>query len=296
MRIGTADANSTFFSQGLALKRSLEKEGIPGPIEIITSLVSSTHNVAALQRGDLDFGFLAANWLGKAMSGLPPFAEPTDLRIVAPMNAGPMFFVTRASTSIFTVRDLRGKRVAVGPRTSGIEQHARAIFGALGIGFDDFTPVYLDLLAGADALATDQIDAQLQRPIPNSVMSDLDARTDIRVVTYDPADLELILKEWPIYRKTTMRKGDLNGLKHDVAQPAVLNVLVTHARLDSEIVHSVATRIFNDAHELATMNALFKSMPGLFNSLKSLGPAVLEFDGVKLHAGALRAYQDLGLI
>jgi uncharacterized protein len=296
MRIGTADANSTFFSQGLALKGSLEKDGIPGPIEIIASEVSSTHNVAALQRGDLDFGFLAANWLGKAISGLPPFVEPTDLRIVAPMNAGPMFFVARAETDIFTVRDLRGKRVAVGPRTSGIEQHARAIFGALGIGFDDFTPVYLDLLTGADALTTGQIDVQLQRPIPNSVMSDLDARTDIRVVTYDPADLELILRECPIYRKTIMRKGDLNGLKHDVAQPAVLNVLVTHARLDSEIVRSVVTSIFNGAYELSATNALFKSLPELFNSMKSLGTAALEFDGVKLHAGALRAYQDLRLI
>jgi TRAP transporter TAXI family solute receptor len=296
MRIGTAQHNSTFLSQGLALKTVLEKHGVSGPVEILVTETASTRNVGRLHVADIDFGFIAANWVGRAKAGQPPFEQPVDLRLVAPMNAGPMFFVTLADSGIRTVMDLRGKRVSVGPQTSGVAQHARSILGALGIGFDQFTPIYLDFAAGADALAKRDVDAQLQRPIPNKVMTELNARADIRVVPYEPADLETVLRKCAIYRKTTMRKGALRGLQDDVVQPAVVNVLVTHARVNAEMVRQVAATCIAGADELASLDALFIGMSELLLPLRQHGAAALEFEGVKLHEGALRAYRDAGLI
>jgi TRAP transporter TAXI family solute receptor len=296
VRIGTADKNSTFFNQGLALKKVLERNGLPGPVEILVSPVASTQNVERLHAGDIDFGFIASNWIGKATAGLPPFDRPTDLRMVAPLNAGPMFFVTLATSGIQSVRDLRGRRVAVGPRSGGTAQHALSIFSALGIGSDDFFPCYLDFTAGAEALAERRIDAQLQRPIPNQIVTALDARADIRVLAYEPVDLELVLRRWPIYRETTMPQGALRGLTSDVAQPAVVNVLVTHARADPAMVRQVAETCFACADDLAALNPLFRGMSDLFKPLRVHGASALEFEGVRLHEGARRAYEDVGLI
>jgi TRAP-type uncharacterized transport system substrate-binding protein len=50
--------------------------------------------------------------------------------MAAPMNAGPLFFIARG-LSDRSSSDLRGRRIAVGPRTSGMVQHAQCIFGAL---------------------------------------------------------------------------------------------------------------------------------------------------------------------
>lgn len=296
MRIGTAERNSTFWCQGLALKTVLEKQGVGVPIEILESATASTLNVGRLHAADIDFGFMAANWVGRARAGEPPFDEPVDLRIVAPMNAGPMFFVTLADSGIRTVMDLRGKRVSVGPRTSGVAEHARSILAALGIGFDQITPIYLDFAAEADALVNRDVEAQLQRPIPNKIMTKLDARADIRVVTYEPADLEKVLSKCPVYRKAIMRKGALRGLKDDVVQPAVVNVLVTHARANAEMVRQVAAACLAAAEELANLEPLFIGMSGLFLPLRKHGAAALEFEGVQLHEGALGAYRDAGLI
>ena len=295
MRIGTAEHNSTFLSQGLALKAVLEKHGVKGPIEILQSETASIQNAGRLHKADIDFGFMAANWIGKAKRGEPPFEQPIDLRMVAPMNAGPMFFITQAGSNIRTVADLRGKRVSVGAERSGVHQHARSIFGALKIAFTDFTPLFMDFATGAQALAKGEIDAQLQCPIPNTVMTWLDARADIRVVPYAPADLETVLRECPIYQKTIMRKGALRGLTEDVAQPAVVNVLVTHARADAEMVRQVAAIAHKGADELAQLNALFTGLADLFPPLKQKGRAALEFEGVPLHEGAARAYRDAGL-
>ena len=119
---------------------------------------------------------MASNWIGRAKNGEAPFAQAIDLRMVAPMNAGPLFFIARADSDLRTVRDVRGRRLVVGPQMSGMAQHARVILGALGLTFDDITPLYLDFAAGAEALVRGEADAQLQCPIPNKVMTALAER------------------------------------------------------------------------------------------------------------------------
>jgi TRAP-type uncharacterized transport system substrate-binding protein len=42
------------------------------------------------------------------------------------------------------------------------------------------------------------------------------------------------------------------------------------------------------------MNGLFKGLKDLFEPLRSQGAAALEFGGVALHPGAIRAYRDAG--
>ena len=65
-------------------------------------------------------------------NGEAPFTHPIDLRMVAPMNAGPLFFIVRAQSPIKSVSDLRGRKVAVGmrtvARTNGIRITMRASF------------------------------------------------------------------------------------------------------------------------------------------------------------------------
>ena len=127
--------------------------------------------------------------------------------MAAPMNAGPLFFIVRAETPIRSFADLRGRRIALGPRTSGMVQHAHVIFGALGASLADVVPVYLDFASGAQALAAGEVDAQFQCPIPNKVMTELAARVALRVVGYAPAELERVLAAVPYYRRTVMRKA-----------------------------------------------------------------------------------------
>src|SRR5438093_3985496 len=153
IRIGTSERAGTFNSQGLALKTVLDRQPSLKPVEVLESNSASIENANRLHAGDIDFGFMAANWIGRARAGEAPFLAPIALRMVAPMNAGPLFFIVRAEAPIRSVADLSGRRVALGLKTSGMVQHAHNIFGALGLSFSEFSPIYLDFAAGADALA-----------------------------------------------------------------------------------------------------------------------------------------------
>jgi uncharacterized protein len=296
VRIGTAERDSTFLSQGHALKSVLDRHPALAPVEVSTSAHASVENANRLAADDIDFGFMASNWIGRARTGEAPFAQKVDLRMVAPMNAGPLFFIARADSDLRTVTDVRGRRLVVGPQQSGMAQHARVILGTLGLTFDDVTPMFLDFAAGAEALARGEADAQLQCPIPNTVMTALAARVLLRVLPYASADLDAVLRAVPFYRRTVMRKGAIRGLDADVAQAAVVNVLVTHARVAEDKVKDVTATIFAARDELPRLNALFDGIGDLFTPLRSDGARALEFGGVTLHPGAIAAYRAAGLL
>lgn len=295
-RIGTAERDSTFLSQGHALKAVLERDPALAPVDVSVSAHASVENANRLEADEIDFGFMASNWIGRGRSGEMPFTRPIELRMVAPMNAGPLFFITRADSALRTVLDVRGRRLVVGPEKSGMTQHARTMLATFGVSFTDFTPVYLDFAAGADALARGDVDAQLQCPIPNKVMTALAERIDVRVLPYAAGELDALLRSVPFYRRTVMRKGAIRGLEAEVAQAAVVNVLVTHARVADAMVREVTSAILAARDELPRLNALFNGLGELFVPLRSDGAHALEFGGVALHPGALAAYRAAGLL
>lgn len=296
MRIGTAETDSTFLAQGEALRGVLAASGISHPIEVVLSPSASIDNANRLHAGDIDFGFMAANWIGRARMGLPPFRQPIDLRMVAPMNAGPLFFIVRADSEIRRISDLKGRRVAPGAATSGMTQHAHSILGALGMSLTDCDARYLDFAAGAQALARGEIDAQLQCPIPNKIMTDLDAKVDLRVIEYQPAELDTVLAQVPFYRRARMRNGALRALKADLDQPGVVNVLVTHSRTDASTVEQMTRAIVTSTGQLARACGLYDGMAELFEPLRTDGAPALQFGGVQLHDGALAGYRAAGYL
>jgi TRAP transporter TAXI family solute receptor len=296
IRIGTSERDGTFHSQGHALKALFEAVLPPARVEVLESQSASTENAKRLAAGDIELGFMASNWIGRAKNGEPPFPQPIDLAMAAPMNAGPLFFIVPLQSPIRSVSGLRGRRIAVGPSSSGMVQHAHVIFGVLGLSFSDISPVYLDFAAGAEALARGEVDAQFQCPIPNAVMTALAQRMALRVLPYERGELAAVMAAVPFYRRAVMRKGAIRGLEADVEQVAVVNVLVTHPRVPSTTVRAAVAAIIAGSGELARRNPLFAGMNDLFLPLRSQGRAALEFGGVPLHPGALQAYRDAGLL
>jgi TRAP transporter TAXI family solute receptor len=291
--MGTSEYGGTFYTQGTAFAE-LFNSGRGEDRCIVQTTDASIHNAEQLDRGELEFGFMASNWIGRAKEGTAPFKREIDLRMVAPANVGPMFFVKRADAPIQSVAEFKGKRIAIGTKGSGMEQHVHTIFAVLGIDFDSFTPLNMSFVQGADELIAGKIDAQFQPPIPNRVMTDLSLRADVRVIPYAPGQLPRVIGEVPFYRSVIIEKDAFRGVVEDIAQLGVVNVLVTHARTPESIVHDMARTIADDLDNLPIMNRLFTGLKNLFEPLRIQGRTAFEFGGVPLHPGAVRAYREAG--
>ena len=294
LTIGTSEAGGTFHSQALAIAGLFNRMHPDVEMRMVHSGLASIDNANLLDKGEIDFGFMASNWIGRAKDGIAPFTRRIALRMVSPANAGPLFFVTLARSPLKNVGELRGKRVAVGVRGSGMVEHVRTIFNVLGIPFDRFTPVYLGFAEGAEALIAGDVNAQFHPPIPNRVMTNLSERADVRVIPYVPGQIEKILSEVSFYRGVTIKKGAFRGVVEDLPQVAVVNVLVTHERVQEKVVRDMVKTIVENLDTLPQINPLFKGLKDLFEPLRSKGAAAFEFGAVPLHPGALRAYREAG--
>lgn len=295
IRIGTSERGGTFWTQGEAIASLLRHDhGIDS--EILDAEQASIENCRRLDAGLVELGFMASNWIGRAYRGDAPFEQPVDIRMVAPVNSGAMFFITRADSPLRTVRDMVGKRVSIGPEGSGMVQHIHTIFGVLGISFEDFTPVYLSFEDGGKALEAGEVDAQWQCPYPNAVMRDISERLDVRVLDYDADDLPTVLKQVDFYRHAVMPTGFFRGIGTDTEQLAVVNIVAAHQRTDDETVRKLVATILGNLDGLAEINPLFVGLGNVFEPLRTEGQAALEFGGVPLHPGAVQAYRDAGYL
>src|SRR5258707_15328553 len=114
IRIGTGERGGTFYTQGLALKAAMERIPRTPRIEVVESPAGmSIENAYRLDGGEIDFGFISAPWGAAAKQGAPPFTQAGDLRIAAPMNLGPHFFVAPARSELPQVSGLCGRTGAV---------------------------------------------------------------------------------------------------------------------------------------------------------------------------------------
>jgi len=294
LRIGTSEYGGTFFTQGTVLAELFNRGRSETDRCEVKTTDASIHNAEQLDRGELEFGFMASNWTGRAKNATPPFTKKIAIRMVAPANAGPMCFVKLAGTPIESVADFAGKRIAIGAKGSGMEQHIRTIFGILGLSFDDFTPAFMGFAEGADALVAGAIDVQFHPPIPNKVLTDLSQRVDIRVIPFASGQLEKLLAQAPFYRPVIVKKDAFRGVVQDITQVGVINVIVTHERVDQSAVRDMARTIADNLEKLPQVNPLFRGLKDLFEPLLTQGAAAFEFGGVALHPGAVQAFRDAG--
>ena len=293
LRTGTSERGGTFWTEGETISILLERDH-QIKSEILEAGRASIENARRLDENKIDLAFMASNWIGRAYHGEVPFQQPIDIRMVAPANCGAMFFITRANSDLRNVRDMVGKRVSIGPEGSGMVQHIHTIFGALGIAFEEFTPVYLSFEEGGKALEEGEVDAQWQCPYPNKVMKSISERFDIRVLEYLASDLSRIMGDAKFYRRSIMPAGFFRGLEIETEQLAVVNIIAAHARTNVELVHKYVSTILKNLEELAQINPLFIGLEKVFQELDSEGQKCIEFGGTPIHPGAIQAYKDAG--
>jgi TRAP transporter TAXI family solute receptor len=297
--IATFERGGTFHIQGTALAALAARLGTLdafGEVHVTETPTASIGNAERLETGEADFGFVAANLIGRAARGEAPFEHPIDLRIVAPANVGPVFFVAAARSGLRVIDDLRGKRIAVGPRANAMRNNVAAIFRALGWADDNYEPLTLDFREGARALIEGRADAQVHPPIPNQVVTELAQALDINVVEYGPGQLDRVLRALPLFRRAVMPKGSLRGVECDSEQLGVFNLIATHAREPDDKVGAFAELMALHAHDLGRLTPLFVGLAGLFAPLRRDGGLAFKIDGVGLHPAALAAYRRLGLV
>lgn len=294
LRIASSDLLSTFYEQAKVLGQVLVEEGLAGDVEVLPT-TGSVMNAEMVARGEADLGFMASNWVPRAVSGESPFTEPVAVAIAAPLNAGPLFFVAKADSPLNSVSELRGRKVAVGHRDSGMAQHALNMVRVFGWGDDGMDFAFISTFDGGNALADGEVDAQFQAPIPSTHFSELCDRTPIKVLKYDNGEIETACGEFPYYSPAVVPAAFVPNQMKDIDAIGVLNVIVAAANGDANFISKAVAAYIRRASDIEKMNPLFRGLPELLDRAKERGKAAIAPGDAPLHPAGAEAFRQAGL-
>ncbi|MHC4939492.1 MAG: TAXI family TRAP transporter solute-binding subunit [Planctomycetota bacterium] len=144
IRLGTGTADGQYREFGESLARRLREKGFE--VDLVAS-EGAADNLAHLASGEVDVAFV--------QGGVAP-ADISEVRGIASLFYEPIWIFHRLGETCGLVSDLKGKRVAIGPKGSGSAPLARLLLEANGVR-DGTVPI-----GGAEAfeaLARGDVDA-----------------------------------------------------------------------------------------------------------------------------------------
>ena len=285
----TGGTSGVYYPLGVALANVIGKE-LPNIKTAAQATKASVENLNLLQAGRGEVAFtlgdsLSDAWKGNEEAG---FKSPLKkLRGIAAIYPNYIQIVARADAGIKTLGDLKGKKISVGAPKSGTELNARAILGAAGLSYKDFSRVeYLSFGESVELMKNRQLDVTLQSAgLGVASLKDLATSVDIVVVAVPP---ELVKKvNDPAYMPTTIPANTYNGQASAVPAVAVQNYLVTREDLSADTVYHITKALWTSLDQLANAHVAAKAI-----ELKH----ALDGMPVPLHPGAEKYYREIGLI
>ncbi len=288
INILTGGTSGVYYPLGAGLA-NIYGETIPGARTQVQSTKASVENLNLLQSGGGELAFalgdsVAMAWAGNADAGFP---EKLDrLRGIAAIYPNYIQVVASQESGITDFAGLAGKSLSVGAPASGTELNARAIFGAMGMSYEDLGKVeYLPFAESVELIKNRQLDGTLQSAgLGVASIRDLASSLPITVVAIPASVAETLGAP---YVAATIPANTYDGQTADVPTVAVSNYLVTHEGVSDEIAYQMTKQLFENldtltaSHNAATQINLEAALNGM---------------PIPLHPGAERYYREVGVI
>jgi TRAP transporter TAXI family solute receptor len=243
----TGSPSGVYQLYGTLLQEALAKD-MPRLDVKLRESVGSQENVRRVATGQADFTIAAADAVAKYRREGGRGADL--LRGCARLYDDYVHVVVPQTSSVKSVGELKGKKVAVGPTGSGVRLIAEHVLKAAGLDLDkDIQPVSDGIGDMPELLESKEIDAFFwSGGLPTSAVSDLSGRFPIRFV---PITADLVEKlhdqgqEAEYYRSAVMPAEAYPRAQHGESVPtlAVANLLVTRADTDATLTEGMTRTV-----------------------------------------------------
>lgn len=294
VRIATGTPGGAYYAMGAVLADALTRSGRTNTAtaEASSGAIESSR---LMMSGEVSIGGMDANWVVAGLKGEAPYKSKIPLVTVMPMGVWALFFISLDESKITTLEQLKGKRIAVGAKGSGMEAHARQILTSIGWSFDDIRPVYQAFGPGAASVREGKADAQLQCCIPNAGLTELTELAKTRVLSTQPQMLDKIIATSGVYAHGVLKKGAMRGHDADLPVISILNGWMGVEALPEETAYIIAKTMIENIDDMTQKSPQYESVKDLIRDAPTKGAKSLEM-GAPLHPGTLRAFKEAGIV
>ncbi|TCO70176.1 TAXI family TRAP transporter solute-binding subunit [Marinisporobacter balticus] len=289
VNIGTGGTAGTYFPLGGAFAE-IWNNNIEGINATAQSTGASVANINLLKDKKVEVVIVQNDVAWYTENGEVMFKDGKyeDIRGLVTMYSEPLQVVTTDS-SIKSVMDLKGKRVAVGAIGSGVEANARQIIAAAGLDFEkDIDAKFLSFGEASTGLKDKQVDAAfLTAGIPTAAIQDLGAQHDVFVVPVDGEIADALLEKYKFFTKFTIPANTYNGQTADVQTLTVKSMLAVNAELNEDLAYQLVKTIYENHDRVVAAHNVGKYITE---------DTALDGMSIKLHPGAEKYFKEKGLL
>lgn len=303
-RIGTGGVNGTYYPIGALIANAISQPpgsracgdggscGVPGLIAVARSSSGSIANALAIQRGEIDSGFMQADIAWDAHRGAGSFKERaplSKLRFLATLYHEHLQLVIRKDSEITEIADLVGQRVSLDEPGSGTLVIAKRLLNAAGMTEAQLIAEYVKMGPASSLMRRKELDAFfIVAGVPTHGVADLIEPGTATLLDLSSVNMAGFSDEDPRIQVTTIPAGTY-GLEKPVKTVGVAAQWIVSEDVSAEIVDGICRALWNDSTR-AMLDKGHKAGPQiqLTNAMKGAS--------VPLHKGAESCYRDLGVL
>ncbi|HET7874790.1 MAG TPA: TAXI family TRAP transporter solute-binding subunit, partial [Methylomirabilota bacterium] len=194
--------------------------------------------------------------------------------------------VAAKSSGIKGARDLKGKKVVLGPQGSGTEYNGLQILEAYGLKVGDIQAERIDAAAAADQIKDGRVDAAFfTTGLGSAVIVDTFISGKTTLVPVIGPEAQALIQKYPYYTATRVPANTYKD-QGEVTTVAVMAMMVARSELPEDLVYRFTKAIFDDLKQFHEAHAAAKNLR-LETALNGMP--------IPLHPGAERFYREKGL-
>lgn len=249
----------------------------------------STANILGLGNGTFDIAFTNGEAISEANNGTGEFEEVIDnFSTVATLYPNPVQIVVRADSDIYSVEDLKGKKVSPGIKGYSGEIAFQKILDLVGMSYDDLDGIeYTGTEAAADLMRDRHIDAWVGNlAAPAATWQEMDTTVGIRLISLDQEIIDGLYEDNPGYVPYTIEAGTYPKQEEDVETVAPYTVLlVNNDTMPEEDVYNLTKLVVENDEAWKTLSATLNDFDAEYSVENNVG---------EMHPGAIRYYKEVG--
>jgi TRAP transporter TAXI family solute receptor len=254
LRIGTASQGGAFYPVGQAISTLVNKyaDGLT-MVPVVTG--GSVQNPKLINTGEVNIAITNNNLAVLANKGAAMYKKggKMNLRAVGSLHFSVLHMMTLKSSSINSISDLEGKRVAMGPAGGGTTPFLKQVLGLHGMTLDDITPSFLSYNDGFSQLADGNVDAAFALSgYPSGAVMQARVTKELKFIKL--ADMQAALAKYKNYNEVVLPKN-VYRTPEDGHVLGVKNMLITDVNADPEHIAKIANAIYSHLDEFKKINA-----------------------------------------
>lgn len=246
-------------------------------------------NPVLASAGKIDLGPTNANLAVWAHDGAEVYKgkqQPNIALFMGGLAGGLLQIVVLADSSIKSIDDLKGKRVAVGPQGNTTALMMKQLLETYGITTNDYKQVFVNYNDGFSALADGNVDAAIINtapPVP--AVKEIAIRKVIRILPVSDDKRKAFLDKYPFYSEGVLAKS-VYGSDADVATLGSYNIIIVRKDLNADLVYNLVKSAYENLDELRAAHPSARAIK------IETGPK----GGLELHPGAARYFRERGVL